>query len=227
MKRILFFIPTYNDFELLLDIQQEIYNSYKNSNVIIINDGSTTTAKNIDNRSTYLELKTNYGIGVTTLIAIDYMIDYDYDYLVRVDSDGQHNVCDARKILEELECGFNLVIANRINNSAGLSIKNFAKFIIGFIGYVVTRKLGIDFNTGFFGIDKVAAQAIRGMHLDEYPEPKIYLSMIKNELIKVTNVEVEQNERMFGKSSISLLSGVVIVYKFFILSLDSIIKKDN
>ena len=128
MKRILFFIPTYNDFELLSDIQQEIYNSYKNSNVIIINDGSTTTAKNIDNRSTYLELKTNYGIGVTTLIAIDYMFDYDYDYLVRVDSDGQHSVCDARKILEELECGFNLVLANRINNSAGLSIKNFAKF---------------------------------------------------------------------------------------------------
>ena len=92
MKRILFFIPTYNDFELLSDIQQEIYNSYNNSNVIIINDGSTITAKNIDNRLTYLELKANYGIGTTTLIAVDYMIDFDFNYLVRIDADGQDNV---------------------------------------------------------------------------------------------------------------------------------------
>jgi glycosyltransferase involved in cell wall biosynthesis len=223
----LFFIPTYNDFELLSDIQQEIYNTYKNSSIIVINDGSTITVKNIDNRSTYLELKTNYGIGVTTLIAVDYMIDFDFDYLVRIDADGQHSVCDASKILEGLSSGSNLVIANRINNNTGLDIRNFAKFIIGFIGYVATRKLGIDFNTGFFGIDKVAAQAVRGMRFDVYPEPKIYLSMIKNKLIKVASVEVEQNDREFGKSSISLLNGVAIVYKFFILSLDSIIKKDN
>ena len=155
------------------------------------------------------------------------MIDFDFDYLVRIDADGQHNVCDASKILEGLSCGSNLVVANRINNNAGLDIRNLAKFIVGFIGYVVTRRLGIDFNTGFFGIDKVAAQSIRGMRLDVYPEPKIYLSMIKNKLIKVTSVEVEQNDRAFGKSSINLLNGLEIVYKFFLLSLDSIIKKRN
>ena len=226
-KEIIFFIPTYNDFELLSDIQQEIYNSYNNSNVIIINDGSTITAKNIDNRLTYLELKANYGIGTTTLIAVDYMIDFDFNYLVRIDADGQDNVWDASKILEGLSCGSNLVVANRINNNAGLDIRNLAKFIVGFIGYVVTRRLGIDFNTGFFGIDKFAAQSIRGMRLDVYPEPKIYLSMIKNKLIKVTSVEVEQNDRAFGKSSINLLNGLEIVYKFFLLSLDSIIKKRN
>ncbi len=65
------------------------------------------------------------------------------------------------------------------------------------------------------------------MRLDVYPEPKIYLSMIKNTLIKVTSVEVEQNDRAFGKSSINLLNGLEIVYKFFLLSLDSIIKKRN
>jgi dolichol-phosphate mannosyltransferase len=169
-------------------------------------------------RSRVFRLPANYGLGVATLIAADHMIVGGYDVLVRVDADGQHPVAMISRLVARVERGVDLCVGIRTN--AG-SVSGLRARLAGAVrayyrvvgGMLVGRLAAADLTSGFMAFSRRAAAAVARWDLDRYPEPEIVLLAHRHGLV-IDAVPIEQAERQFGRSTISLRRGVLLFYRF-------------
>jgi len=97
-------MPTYNNEGSLASVLKnlEVYTH----NIIVINDGSTDSSKQIldkDPRLKVLHLSKNRGKGVALKKAFKFAEELGYSYAITIDSDGQHYPDDLDVFLTELE----------------------------------------------------------------------------------------------------------------------------
>ena len=115
MFRLGIVIPSKNEFQSLKKIVNKLRK--KKLKFIIINDGST------DNTDKYLKenklnfIKNPISIGYTRSIikGIKYFRSKNFDYILTMDADGEHNIKYLNKFKKKLDTkDFDLIIANRI-----------------------------------------------------------------------------------------------------------------
>jgi glycosyltransferase involved in cell wall biosynthesis len=111
-------IPTYNNSNALKNVIDSVL-EYTES-IIIVNDGSTDNTKEILSRYLYLQIfhhAKNLGKGKALQTGLLNGIELGYDYLISIDSDGQHLASDLEIFLDELEKNKNaIIIGNRNMN---------------------------------------------------------------------------------------------------------------
>ena len=128
MKKLLIMTVAYNEEknigEVLEGIKKTIENLHKHNpnldyEIIVVNDGSTDNTANIAKKqSKHANVIThpiNLGPGVAVQTGYKYAIRNKFDYIVRLDSDGQHQPKYIPKLLEpvledEAEGGYRLAI---------------------------------------------------------------------------------------------------------------------
>ena len=106
--------------------------------VVVVDDGSTdgTPAVARDHGATVIEHTFNTGVGGAVRTGYRYAIDQDYDFVVQVDADGQHDPSQVPDLLETATDGdCDMVVGSRYRNES--------------IGeYPLVRRSGIRFFTG-------------------------------------------------------------------------------
>lgn len=108
-------IPTYNNGGTLAKVIDGVLDY--TTNIIVVNDGSTDNTSNI--LAEYKELKTvthsvNRGKGHALRTGFRSAVEQEYDYVITIDSDGQHFPTDLHLFLEKLmEEGPCLIIGSR------------------------------------------------------------------------------------------------------------------
>ncbi len=105
-------IPAYEPTNKLIEITKEL--KANNFLIIIVNDGSNDTYKDIFNKcrkyATILEYKDNHGKGYALKTGLKYIQDnYKDSVIVTMDCDGQHTIKDALKL-----CNYTLNLDNTI-----------------------------------------------------------------------------------------------------------------
>lgn len=121
-------IPTYNNERTLKRVIEGVL-GYSN-NLIVVNDGSTDTTKDILNSYTGIEvlhLPKNRGKGVALRTGFRYAIEKGYDFAITIDSDGQHYPDDIPVFINYLERTDNrdvLLIGARNMNQEGVPGKS-------------------------------------------------------------------------------------------------------
>jgi glycosyltransferase involved in cell wall biosynthesis len=123
--RILIAIPCYNE-ELTIG---SIILKAKNysDNILVVNDGSTDATFEIAEKAgaEVISHPKNNGKAASVLAAIEYAKEYNYDFLVLLDGDGQHNVDEIPIILNPLlTSNTDLVIGSRFVNDKNGNKKN-------------------------------------------------------------------------------------------------------
>ena len=152
MKKIIL-IPSYEPDIELLDLIKKI--NRNEFDIIIVNDGSSKYYDNIFKQlPSYIKLisyKDNMGKGYALKRGLKYIKDnYNGDYIiVTMDSDGQHTIKDAKKLVNYIEkFPNNLVLGKRIRNNNTPLRSKIGNNIIRFIYKVLTNLDIYDTQTG-------------------------------------------------------------------------------
>ena len=227
--RILFFIPTFNDQVGLSELASSLLSKYPQASVLIVDDGSTpaitlnlTTQHEIE-RARLLRLDSNEGLGLATGIAIDYMLQENFDCLVRLDADGQHPVFEVDALKEKISLNLaDVVWGERVNHSTINSPKSVVGFVIksftAWLGAIIFRSNVKDWYTGFFAMNQAAAIAAQAAFLERYCEVQL-LCIFHAAKLRVHTHPIKQLERSHGKSSISWLGGMMIMLRSALMML--------
>jgi glycosyltransferase involved in cell wall biosynthesis len=108
-------IPVYNEAETIGSVVGEVIEKF--SNVVCVNDGSAdNSGREIEKADAVLvEHSINLGAGAATQTGIDYaLLDPRAKYFITIDADGQHEIKDALRMLEQLkEKGLDIVFGSR------------------------------------------------------------------------------------------------------------------
>lgn len=151
--RICIVVPTYNNAGTLSHIVSEILNY--SSDIIVVNDGSTDSTKDIlTSFSSLIHLVTydkNQGKGTALKLGFKKAIELGYEYAITIDSDGQHYPSDiplfVRAIVENPGA---LIIGQRDLSNVDINGKSaFANKFSNFWFAVQTGRKLTDTQTGY------------------------------------------------------------------------------
>jgi glycosyltransferase involved in cell wall biosynthesis len=221
--KLLFFIPTFNDQDGLVELVRSLVDMHPMSTILVVDDGSKQAIEipNIGSNVLLHRLPTNMGLGVATSVALDFFIEGGFEYLVRLDADGQHPLDEIVGLLGPLHMNFADVVWGErknhlINKASEKLLGNLAKRATSSMGRLVFDSFVDDWFTGFFAINRNAALLAVRYHLERYCEVQL-LCIFHNANLRIFVHRVSQLQRKFGESSITLFSGVMILFRSLLI----------
>ena len=233
-RPVLVFVPTYNDVEILGPITAAIENLEGDFELLIVDDGSAVAIDPNDfgPAVSYLRLPGNFGLGVCTHIAFDHALRKNYRAVVRIDADGQHPVERIPDLLAALETGqADLVVGTRSNRHHGRGLRaltgRWVRIYLSSITKLLTGgRSPEDVNSGFLAFNRQAAEILNGHQLERYPEPQICVLACRRGL-RVAEVTIEQEPRLYGTSTLTLGHALRILYRFNIFVLAELLQRSK
>jgi hypothetical protein len=160
---------------------------------------------------------------MATSIAIDYMLQENFECLVRLDADGQHPEFEVDALKEKISLNMaDVVWGERVNHGTINSPKSVVGFLIkkftAWLGAIIFRSHVMDWYTGFFAMNRVAASTAQAAFLERYCEVQL-LCIFHAAKLMVHSHPIEQLERSHGKSSIGWLGGMMIMMRSALMML--------
>jgi hypothetical protein len=221
MKKIIFLMPTYNDWESLINLLEEINSVIKNIKnyefkCIIVNDCSSAERPKIVKPKNFNSLKTinmkeNKGHARCNAFGLRYInLNETYDYVIVMDSDGEDRPIEIRslinKISEEPETS---VVAKRIKRSEGPIFQTLYR----------THKLITFIFTGKkinFGNYSCLTKKDVNILSDKSSLWSSFSGSVKKNLTSLNEVDSIRGLRYFGPSKMSLFN--LVIHSFSIIA---------
>jgi glycosyltransferase involved in cell wall biosynthesis len=205
--RVLAIIPAFNEALNLGRVVSELHRRTPGIDVLIVNDGSTDDTPNIlpTLGVSWLTLAQRVGVGGAVRAGLRFAAREGYEYVVRIDGDGQHRACDIAPVLTPVLTGrFDVIIGSRFRNRPGgrptllrLSQTALANCLTLLTGQRIT-----DPTSGFWLFGPRAVQLLGRHHPTGYPEPELVLFLCRNGL-RVGEVEIRMRPRLAGRTSLT------------------------
>ncbi len=118
MKRICAILPSYNEEKNITSVIKGILKH--NIDVIVVDDGSKdkTSQRASENGAAVIRHHKKKGKGVSIKDGLNYAADNDYDYIITIDADGQHNPEEIPLFVKEADANeeAGIVIGSRLWN---------------------------------------------------------------------------------------------------------------
>lgn len=194
------------------------------ADVLVIDDGSTdrTIAVAVAAGARVLSHPYNLGVGAALRSGFRFAHEHGYSCVVQVDADGQHDVSDARSLVDKLEAeGLDVVIGSRFEGT--YSVGRVRRTFMRLLATIVSRRLGVpirDTTSGFraFGPRAVARFA--------RSYPSAYLSDTVEALLlagdwgfKVREHPVTMHPRTTGTPSAGPVKSALFLLRLFLVIL--------
>lgn len=192
-------IPAFNEEKNLPSLIKEI--KKYGFEYLIINDSSTDGTSGLAKASNFniLNLPINMGLAGVTRIGFMYAKDNNYDCVVCIDGDGQHNPKYISRLIKEIENGNDYVIGSRfIEKKKNYSLRMIGSSFLTFLIKVKTGKTIKDPTSGMRALGKEVINEFANS-MNYYAEPDAATHLLKKRY-KVKEVQVEMNDRQNGES---------------------------
>jgi len=173
--------------------------------VVVIDDGSTdrTAAIAHDSGAIVLSLPFNLGVGGAIRTALHYAEREGYERVAQIDGDGQHDPLEVKRLLAELDKGFNVVVGSRF--SAGYELSGSRRFAMRRLSSVVSRRLGVpvtDTTSGFRAMDRRAIEFFARQYPVDYLSDTVEALLLAADAgLRVSEVGVRMHQRTHGTPS--------------------------
>ena len=132
--------------------------------VLVVDDGSSDDTKKIarDAGATVITHKKNRGKGAAIRTGFKYAIDNDFDYVVTIDGDGQHNPLEIPALLENvIKNDQDISIGYRVGNDTEMPMwRRVGKRVLDYTTSMGTGGFVTDSQCGFRAFNKKAVEAI-------------------------------------------------------------------
>ena len=207
-------LPAYNE-EVSIASMIILSENYADE-VIVVDDGSNDRTAQIAEKTnaTVIRHEKNKGKGAALKTGFDYVKNKDFDILVTIDADGQHNPEDLYNMYPPIENGeADVVIAARDFNDMPRGRK-FGNTVMNYITYIFQGKMVKDSQSGLRAFSRKAAQMIT-LNSPQYGVSSEIIGEIERKNLKLKEVPMTTiyDQRTIEKGT-NLFVGLKIVFEF-------------
>lgn len=211
--KLLILIPAYNEEGAVGSVVQEVCAVLPGTPVLVVDDCSKDATVHAARKAGARVLSLPYHLGLGGCVQAGYRLAYElgYDFVIRVDGDGQHDPRDIPKILEALQReGCEMAIGSRFVNgdanhtspARGLAIVFFRAILRPILGKPVH-----DPTSGFVGVNRTALEVFSRTFPLEYPEIEA-LVVLQRRRFRFVEVPCTMRKRQAGRSTITPLKSL-------------------
>jgi len=219
VEKILVIIPALNEQGAIRSVVEETKRAAPNAEVLVINDGSTdnTRAEAEVAGALVIEHPFNLGIGGAVQTGLKYARSQGYDYVIRLDGDGQHSAEEIELFLDALrDKQADMVIGSRfIDSDVDWHIPWTRRAGITFFRWGVSTLIGektTDTTSGFCGMNKAAIHVLATYLPQDYPDVEGRVIVHKAGLRQM-ELPVNMQARVAGISSINAWKSIYYAFK--------------
>ena len=215
--KLLIIIPAYNEAQNIKYVVTDLVINYPQYDFIVVNDGSKDETAEICQINGYplLDLPINLGLSSAFQTGIKYAYRNGYDAAIQFDGDGQHDPAYIKDMIFEMEkIGADIVIGSRFKNKKKpLNLRMIGNSMI---------QAAIRITTGANVSDSTSGMRLFNHNiLEEFankmnygPEPDTISYLIRNGA-KISEVQVDMNERIAGESYLTLARSIKYMLQMF------------
>lgn len=215
----LIIILAFNEEKNIGKVVDDLLGKYKKADILVVDDGSE------DKTSEVLQSKGvncvrhifNMGIGASFETGCQYAVAGGYEYIVRMDGDGQHSINFIDAMLKPVLGGeADIAIGSRFLENSEFktsSIRLIGISIIASILTLLTKRKVTDPTSGFCAMNKMAFKFFSENCPEDYPEPEI---LLYHKEFRIKEVPISITRRCGGVSSITPLRSIYYMVKVII-----------
>jgi hypothetical protein len=220
-ERLLVIVPAFNEEGAIRGVVQEVNSVMGDVEVLVIDDCSTDGTRSVAYSSGAHVLPLPHHLGLGGCVQAGYKLAFElgFDYVIRVDGDGQHDPRGIPVILERLKAsGCQMVIGSRYLDGKGEGYTSAARGLgIQLFRAILRPILGKDVSdptSGFAGVNREALALFSRSFPLEYPEIEA-LVVLQRKRFRFEEVPCHFRPRRTGRSSIT--AGTSLRYMVHVL----------
>jgi hypothetical protein len=210
-SRVMVIIPTLNEEEAIGDVVRGVREVLPGVPVVVIDDHSRDSTAQTAERAGAQVVRLPVHLGVGGCVQTGYKLAFEqgFEYVLRVDGDGQHDPRYLPHMLEALQTtGVELVVGSRFVAGGSGEYTSFPRHLgIVFFRAVLRVILGkpiYDPTSGFVGANRRALEVFARTFPLEYPEIEV-LVVLQRRRFNFLELPCVMRKRAGGQSSITAL----------------------
>jgi len=213
---LLVIVPAYNEAGAIAGVVADIRQHVPGVPVLVIDDGSVDQTAHAARAAGAEVLPLPHHLGLGGCVQAGYKLAFElgFEYVIRVDGDGQHDARDIPRVLEELRTsGCEMVIGSRFLTPGAGHTGVVRRLGIWFFRMVLRPILGKpvrDPTSGFVGVNRRALQVFSVSFPLEYPEIET-LVVLQRRRFRFAEVPCKMRPRVAGRSSITALKSLYYI----------------
>jgi glycosyltransferase involved in cell wall biosynthesis len=215
--QLLILIPAFNEVGAIAGVIREVRGVMGEAPILVVDDASTDGTVQSARSAGADVLRLPYHLGLGGGVQAGYKLAYElgYDYVIRVDGDGQHDPKYIPDLLTTLrETGCHMVIGSRFQNGNSDYTNSIRALGIWFFRLVLRPILGKpvrDPTSGFVGVNRQALQVFTGSFPLEYPEIEA-LVVLQRKRFQFREVPCLARPRKTGRSTITAVKSLYYIF---------------
>ncbi len=223
MNDTLIIVPAFNEERSIEQVIDEIRDQKICADLLIIDDGSVDKTPEIIRAMGchVLSLYFNCGYGIACQAGFKYAVERNYQYIMKMDSDGQHRAFSLPAILAKLKEGqSDIVIGSRFLSEEKYKSGRVRKVAIGLFRIIIKLSTGAvisDPSSGLQGMNRKAFTfcSKADNYAEDYPDADVLIKLLRSGF-KVQEVPAEFRERVYGKGMHTGLKPVYYMAKMLV-----------
>lgn len=226
----LIIIPVFNEGENIGKVLQDLFTTENKADILVVNDGSFDKTSEILETSNVFTVTHafNLGIGASFETGCQFAAKNEYEYIVRMDGDRQHDAIFIKDILTPVKNKeVDVAVGSRFLGNSEFTSSRFRLigiWIISFILTLMTKRRITDPTSGFCAMNKKAFEFFSRNCAEDFPEPEI---LIYHKNFRIKEIPILINKRDAGYSSITPLKSIYYMIKVLLSLLVYIFRKKN
>ena len=228
---ILVIIPAYNEAGAIRQVVNRIRVLLPTADTLVIDDGSVdATAQEAQTAGAFVVRHPfNLGIGGAVQTGLKFAQQHNYDYVIRMDGDGQHSAAEICHFLAALQAhAADMVFGSRflgadvdwhIPLSRRLGIRLYTWQVTLLTGRTMT-----DPTSGFWGLNRRATQLLATYLPQDFPDVESHIILHKAGL-KQIEIPVHMHARTTGVSSINMARSLYYACKVTLAVITTALKE--
>jgi glycosyltransferase involved in cell wall biosynthesis len=216
--RILIVMPAWNEAKSIYGVIREIQGELPHADVLVVDDGSVDDTAGQARAAGAIVARLPYNLGVGGAMRLGYRFAeaHDYDFVVQVDADGQHDPRYVPKLIDALATA-DVVIGARFAGEGRYRVRGPRKWAMVLLSKVVSRiartKL-TDTTSGFRATNRKGTSLFASWYPVEYlgdtVETLVYAARRD---VKIAQVPVAMRTRVAGTPSHSPIKATIYLIR--------------
>lgn len=225
-KKIIVIILTYNEEKTIKEVIFECKKHLKPNKILVIDAYSTDKTSKIalENNANVIYIDKIFGIGLGVESGILAAHEGDYDYLIRVDGDGQHTIADVKKIfINSVNKNIDLMIGSRFLKNSDYKpnlLRNFGIILLRSLIKLIYNTKILDCTSGCQIMSKKLINEMIDDENFEYSEIGIICKASRSNLL-IKEEFVNMKPRIAGKSSFNFVNSFLYMFRNLLALLTS------
>jgi Glycosyltransferases involved in cell wall biogenesis len=229
--RVLVVIPAWNEEASIATVVHEVRSALPGVDVLVVDDGSTdkTGQRAREAGAVVAHLPYNLGVGGAMRLGFRYAVERDYDTVLQIDADGQHDPAFAPQLLERIEAGADLVIGARFAGVGDYAARGPRRWAMTVLSKSLSRLAGTrltDTTSGMRATSRPLVELFaRHYPMDYLGDTVETLAMAARRGFRIEQVPVAMRVRETGKPSHAVGMATVYLGRAFVVLVLALIRR--